>query len=366
MKKTILLAALTVVPAFAEVIDAPPVDSSQLLQTLKQIREVNETGFKSRRSQVYAQVSAAAQNAEKSVALWKEAVKAVQFEGAKNEGAGMQHWREGEGEALGSKLCSNAVKLHIQWLALSLQHSMGADIKQLLPQVIEYTKQLQQDEAASEHLQDQIKRDQERGGPTPKQSIQDAAEKRMHDRVMSTSILSSPIARMLQVGDFFGEYTEKTKGESAGWEMTPGSFDGIYHSIILPQFRATKDVRLLDYWELALKRETDNAAERKLDIEQREWTQIKRPALLWARAQDVLVLGLRNRAISEMFSVVKTYPHHPEAKTWVAQLEEVLKAPTSVATSANPAPASPVPSRAVVPTPAVQAPVQLKPPAGKQ
>ena len=356
MKHTILLAIFTVMPAFAEVSDAPPVDSSQILQSLKQIREINETGSKNRRSQVFSQVSAAAQSAEKSVALWKEAVKAVQFEGAKNEGAAMQHWREGEGDALGSKLCSNAVKLHLQWLTLSLQHAGGAEVKQLLPQIIEYTKQIQLDEAAADHLDDQIKREHEHPGPQQKQNIEDAAVKRMHDRVMRTSISESPIARWLQIGEHLGEPAGKQKSEPAGWEMIPGNLDGIYQSIILPYFRATKDVRLLEYWDLAIKREADSAAERRLDIEQREWTQVKRPALLWARSQDVLLLGLRNRAISEMFNVLKTFPHHPEAKTWVTQLEDTIKTPASTASPLTPAPITPPAPRAGVPPPSAPLP----------
>lgn len=366
MKRTILLATITTfaLPAFAQVSDAPPVDAGQLLQSLKQIREINATGIKSRRSHAYSQVSAAAQSAEKAVALWKDAVKAVQFEGAKNEGAAMQNWREGEGDALGSKLCSNAVKLHLQWLVLSFQHAGGTEVKQLLPQIIEYTKQIQQDEAAAEHLDDQLKREHERGGPHQKQNIEDAAEKRMHDRVMRTSILESPIARWLQIGEHFGQQKGKQKDESAGWEMIPGNLDGIYQSILLPHFRAAKDMRLLEYWELAIRRETDRAAERRLDIEQREWTQVKRPALLWARSQDALLLGLRNRAISEMFSVLKTFPHHPEAKTWVALLEETIKTPASASSPTTPEPvalpvprasvppsAAPVPTATIVPVP---------------
>lgn len=363
MKRTILLATITAFAshAFAQTGDAPPVDAAQLLQSIKQLREVSETAIKNRRNQTYGQISAAAQSAEKAVAFWKDAVKAVQFDGAKNEGTAMHNWKEGEGDVLGSKLCANAVKLHLQWLALSLQHSNGADTKQLLPQVIEYTKQLQMDAAAIERLDDQITRERERGGPVQKKSIEDAAVKRMHDQLLRTSINESPVSRWLQLGDLLSEYTRKSKTESAGWEMTPGNMEGIYQTIILPQFRATRDPRLLEYWDMTLKRETDRAAERKLDIEQREWTQVKRPALLWARSQDVLLLGFRNRAISEMFNILKTYPQHPEAQSWGAQLEQLIKSSVPGPPASVPQPA--IRSTAPPPAPAATiAPAQTVPP----
>ncbi len=360
MKKTILIATITAFAShtFAQVGDAPPVDAGQLLQSLKQIREINDTGVKTHRNQAYAQISAASQSAEKSAALWRDAVKAVQFDGAKNEGTAMHNWKEGEGETMGSKLCGNAAKLHLQWLSLSLQHSGGSDVKQLLPQVIEYTKQLQIDTAAADHLDDQIKKEHERGGPPQKQSIEDAAVKRMHDQLLRTAITESPVARWLQLGELLSEYGGKKKGEPSAWEMTPGNLEGIYQSIIVPQFRTDKDPRLLEYWDMTIKRETDRAAERKLDIEQREWTQVKRPSLLWARSQDVLLLGFRNRAIGEMFNVLKTFPHHPEAQSWAAQLEEIIRttapAPSPARRANTPPPTPPVPpvpTATIVPAP---------------
>ena len=346
MKRTILLATFATFAshALAQTGDAPPVDAGQLLQSLKQIREINMTGIKTRRSQALSQISAAAQSAEKAVALWKDAVKAVQFEGAKNAGTAMHNWKEGEGDALGSKLSGNAARLHLQWVALSLQHSAGTDAKQLLPQVIEFTKQLQLDEAAADRLDEQIKREHERGGPMQKQNIEDAASKRMHDQLLRTSITESPVARWLQLGELLSEYGAKTKGEPSAWEMTPGNLEGIYQAVILPQFRAAKDPRILEYWDLTIKRATERAADRKLDIEQREWTQVKRPALIWARAQDVLLLGFRNRAINEMFSVLKTFPHHPESQSWASQLEELIRISTPA-----PAAAPSLAPRATVP-----------------
>src|SRR5215218_3954476 len=122
MKRSLLLTILAALAAFptspslAQTGDAPPVDAGQLLQKLKELRDVNETGLKNRRTQAYQQVASALASPEKAVAFWKEAVKSAQFEGAEREGAQIRDWREGDGEALNDKLGQNAVVLHLRWL----------------------------------------------------------------------------------------------------------------------------------------------------------------------------------------------------------------------------------------------------------
>ena len=138
------------------------------------------------------------------------------------------------------------------------------------------------------------------------------------------------------------------------WENGPGNVNGIFQTIILPEFRAKKDPRLLEYWDMVLKKETERMADRTLDVEVREWTMERRPKLLWQRTQDVLLLGQRNRAIGEMFNIVKSFPYHPDAAGWLDQLE------TTLVPNAEPV-AAPAPSTGTVPPPV---PVPSAVPAG--
>lgn len=365
MKRSFLLATILALTArtFAQVSDAPPMDVNQLLQSLKQLRDQGETSIKNRRNTAYQQVMAAAASPEKAAAFWKEAVKAVQFDGASHEGAQLHDWKEGDGEALNDKLGQEAVRMHLQWLALTLQHAAGAETKTMLPQVIEFTKIIQADQVATERLTEQLEKAKEREGPktasAKKNIAEDSIVKHVHDQILKTPVSGSPVSRWLQLGELVGDGGKKRtkEGGATGWESTPGNLDGIYNAIILPEFRAAKDPRLLEYWDLTIKRETERAAARKLDVEQRDWAQVRQPALRWARAQDVLILGYRNRAIGEMFTLVKSFPQHPEAANWISQIEMLLAPPAPVpaapAAIATPvaAPAS-IPSSALLPPPA--------------
>jgi hypothetical protein len=116
----------------------------------------------------------------------------------------------------------------------------------------------------------------------------------------------------------------------------------------------------MDYWDMKLKKEADAATRSKLSFEVDKFNTLRRPALLWNRAQEYTYLGQKNRAVTEMFNQIKTYPNHPDASDWVTALEAMLApqpapeaapapAPAPSTSSALPAPAPVVPT---VPPPA--------------
>jgi hypothetical protein len=367
-----LLAALCANLA-GQTADLPPVDMNQLLQSLRQFREQNETSTKARRTSAYQQVTAAAATNEKAAAAWTEAVLAVQFAGVDQQTAAVRDWQQDEGAALRSKEAANAARLHLQWLGLTLQHVSGAETKQLLSSVIDFTKQVQADRDAIEKLEESIDKARDRmpGGrraPVSKSVADDSRTKKLHDSIMRMSVVNSPVSRRLQIVELLGDVGKKKNGEGeggSGWEPVPGNVDGIYRSIILPEFRATKDPRLLEYWDMVLKREAEKVVPGMPDYDERQLTQVRRPALLWARAQDVMLLGQRNRALTEMFNLLKAYPQHPEAAGWISQLEGMLAPSAPVPpTSASAPPAgqpAPLPTATILPDAAAGTPPAPQP-----
>lgn len=354
----VLIAALCA-PAFPQSSDAPPVDANQLLQALRQFREQNETSVKTRRSTGYQQVMAAAASNEKAAAAWADAVLAVQFAGVDHQTAAVRDWQQDEGQALRTKEASNAARLHLQWLGLTIQHASGAETKQLLNNIIEFTRQVQADADMIEKVAEQIDkaRDRTPGGrraPANKEIADDTRAVKLHDSIMKMSVVNGPMAKRLQIVELLGEGGgRKKKGdgdEGPGWEPVPGNVDGIYRSIILPEFRASKDPRLLEYWDMVLKRDAERIQPDMPDYQERQLTQVRRPTLLWSRAQDIMVLGQRNRAVTEMFNIIKTYPQHPDAAQWMTQLEGLLAPPAPPAAAVPPAGA--LPTATLLPTPA--------------
>ena len=338
-----LIVATLAVPAFAQLNDAPPVDMRQLLQGLRQFKEQNETGLKTRRNAAYQQVTTAAASLDKAAAYWTDAVLAVQFAGVDHQTTAVRDWKQGEGEGLKAKEGANAARLHLVWLGLTIQHAAGAEAKQLLTSVIDFTKQLEADDAAISHLVEVIDKTKAKKGTPNKALSEETHAKKIHDSILKMSVTTSPVAKRLQIADLLGDVAKKKKkGEDAPpatWETVPGNVNGIYTAIILPEFRATKDARLLEYWDLMIRKEQEGIYAGMPDFEERQWSQVKKPAMLWSRTQDLLLIGQRNRAVTEMFNLIKAFPQHPDAASWIAQLEgsitSPIQAPASAATILN-------------------------------
>ena len=311
--------ALTAFPAFsAELQDAPPVDLGQFLKALHTIKDQQTVQAKAMKQKALQQVQAAAASPAAAVAAWEEAVRLAQFEGAAKEGSQFKDWREKEGDALKEKEAANAAQLHFKWMAITLQRSIGTPVKDLLPAVIGFTKELAADQVAMDALDDSIKRDKElaTGGKHGKDhKNNDEMVKRMHDQILRAPVNGSVAAKVMKIGELLA--VEK-------WEGAAGNLDGIFNNIVLPEFRAARDPRLLEYWDVKLKREAEVAARTKLAFDLDKYNQVRRPELLWSRAQDVMALGQRNKAIGEMFTLIKTYPTHPNADDWVTSLEGIL------------------------------------------
>ena len=316
-------------------------DMAQILQALKALKTQQVQQSKSQKMRALQDVTAGASNPTKAADMWEEAVRATQFAGSSKEGAQYREWKDNEGSALRTKEVASALRLHFNWLAITLQRSAGAEIKELLPAIIQHTKEATASKIAMEQFDENMKREKELANGRPgrgERKNNDAAVKKMYEQVISKSVASGVIAKWLQIEPLVSEVSkDKEKG---GWEMAPANVDAIFGTIVLPELRAQKDPRVPEYWDMRLRTEAEEATKNKLDFEAGKFNAITRPQLLWQRAQDMAAIGQRNRAISEMFNLVKAHPAHPNASAWVASLEQQL----SQALAPAPAPAANAPA----------------------
>jgi hypothetical protein len=109
------------------------------------------------------------------------------------------------------------------------------------------------------------------------------------------------------------------------WEMVPRAADSIWLKTILPVLRGRKDQLAVDYWTDRIQREAAGAGDADRAFDAARFAAIRKPELLWSRAGEMLAIGQRNRAIGEMFGIIKTYPAHPSAGEWAASLEKLLQ-----------------------------------------
>jgi hypothetical protein len=336
----------TVVLPSLQAQDAPPVDLNQLRQTLASLRDQQATQVKAQKAAAIQQVMAVAGSADRAAAMWEDAVHATQFDGAAKEGAQFREWREKEGDALRSKEAQNAARLFFHWLGLTLQRSAGATVKELMPAIVAYTKDVTNDQLAMEAFEENLKREKEQDAKRKPNNNphkgEDAQVKKMHDSIINRGLAGSPVVQWLKLGDYVNV---------PNWEQNPGDVNGIFQKIVLPELRAEKDPRLIEYWDMRLKREADAVTRGHLSFEVDKFNSVRRPALQWSRAQELLVLGQKNKAISEMVGIIKAHPAHPDASNWLTEIEQLVAPPAPPATA--PVSAT-VPTGAAPVTPAAQ------------
>ena len=326
----VIATALAVPCAHAQ--DGQAVDIGQMLQQLRALRADTTAKNKADKQKAIQEVASAAASGESAVNAWEKAVMATQFDGVTKEATAFKAWRDNEGEALKEAEGKNAARLYFQWLAITLQRSSGTPVKDLLPTIINFTKELAADQAGMENLDETIKHEKEREAAKRgnQRKSNDGEVKKMHDSILHRPLGGSTVVQWLKLGEWVN--VEK-------WEGTPGNFDGIYEKTILPELRVQHDQRVLEYWDLKIKREGENAAKSKLEFEHDKFLTQKLPVLLWRKASDMAAIGMKNRAATEMFTLIRKYPQHPDAGEWMGRLEEMLM-PAAPTPAVAPAPAT--------------------------
>jgi len=183
-----------------------------------------------------------------------------------------------------------AVRMHLTYLVLSLHRANGATIPQLMPALLSYTDQIT---AAHDVIGKQ--------------------------EMMKRGVNDSIFVRWYGIGKLLENLKD--------WENTPGDVEGIFQKAILPQLRKDKDPRIIGYWDARIQREANDAKGRNRTFDAEQFDQVLKPNLLWSRAQEFLAIGQRNRAINEMFAIIKAYPAHPNSAGWIDNLVKLVSPP---------------------------------------
>ena len=208
----------------------------------------------------------------------------------------------------------NAVRLYFQWLALTLQRSSGTPVKDMLPSVVNYTKELLArpgGDGEPRTTPSNATRKRTMASAASQRKSNDGDVKKMHDNILNRPLGGSVVVQWLKLGEWV---------TVAGWEETPGNFDGIYEKIILPELRAPARpacARVLGHEDQAGRRP-------RREIEARirastNSTPSDSPRCSGASATDMAVLGFKNRAATEMFNLIQAIRTHPDAGDWMGQ-----------------------------------------------
>ncbi len=272
-------------------------DATALLQELKAIKTKQSDARRQRFEAIAAKLRAASRSDDSATRIYSEAVRDSEFSANARDTARFQEWRERNKGALSKdKAAGTAARLHLNYLAISLERAANPDGEPPLRALWEYATALK---AAR----------MEYGGELTANEV--------GKRLLQDSIADSPIAR----ANFIVPELQNLKG----WEMSAGSLHGVLEKDLRDPLREIKDARLLDTWKLEIDFESKNAESEKSDLNKAAILQVELPRRYWGQARDMIVLGQTNRGIGEMVKLVRAYPSHPDLPAWVDEITQALQ-----------------------------------------
>ncbi len=324
-----VIAGLMLVP-IVRAQDASPVNADSILRELDMIEQRQKQTLASARQMAVSQLRSAAVSPSAAAALYADAVEAVEFEGKPNKGAAYSEWKAGMGDALRSAEFQNVILLHLRYLVMSLERGGSDKPEMFISPSLAYANDLIQ---TDDTFLDLKKKQADKPAGDRAQRDREIAQKAMNAKkdLLDKSIADGVFTRWLRLQQWL------PKGDT--WELTPGNLAGILEKNVRSVMRSVKDPALIQTWDLEMKVLADRATSGRLDFLAADFNTMVRPKMIFSRANDMILLGQKNRAANDIYILVKTYPQHPDFSKWVAKLREILKpaAPAEAAAPQQPA-----------------------------
>ena len=214
------------------------------------------------------------------------------FDGLKDKVSAFMDWKKNHAEEMRSQDFQTALRLHLRYLILSLERGGTDKPMTLAKPSMDYVAELVKAQADFKS---------------------DAAEK----EILSKKINDSLFTHWLKLGQWLPSEKE--------WESSPNNVSGILEKNIRRPLREAKDPNLISVWDFEIQTRNENISKRgSRDYDANQFKTIELPKLQFARANDLVALGMNNRGITEIFALIKANPQHPDFAAWLQRLRELL------------------------------------------
>jgi len=303
--------------------DAAAVNADAILRDLDQIEQQQKQAIRSARITAISQIKAAASNGTAAANLYEKAIEATQFDGIRNKGSSFTDWKSSHADMLRNKEMQTMLLLHLKYLVLSMERK-GSDKPELFaPPALSYAVEVA---AFDPVLLKQAEAIKENTGQKEDIAMMKEVQK-MKDELLTKSLAESVFVKWLRLGSWLPKADD--------WELAPGNISGILEKDVRPFLRQAKNPQLIETWEFEMKVLADRITFGRLEHQAEEFNTVTRPRLQFSRASDMVEIGQKNRAATEIYTMIKTYPQHPDFGKWVQSLREMLK-PAEPAPAASP------------------------------
>ena len=287
--------------------DASPPNAAAILQELETMEKKQKQGKVSERNAIIAQIQNASMNGPAAVSFYTQAVEDVEFKGRKDKVEAFIAWKKSHADQLRSKEMQTALLLHLKYLLLALQRKDLEKPETQLPAVTAYLNEL----ISCDDLFSDLKQE-------------------------SRSLMDKPLGQSV-----FAQWLSLKQWlpDDKIWESRPGDVSGILEKNIRSIMREKKDAQLSGTWDLEMKVEAARVTAGRSDHKADQFNTVTLPQMQFKQAQDMILIGQPNRGLTQILTLARTNPWHPDFAIWVAKIREMVK-PASAQTSPQPTPDS--------------------------
>lgn len=289
--------ATTLLPVQAER-DTAPINSEQILKEVEQL----EVKQKSRLLESKTQMLNILQNSLKSgpaaSRLYEDAVEATQFNGRKDKSQAFSDWKKKNADLLRSQEMQAALELHLRYLVLSLDRAASEKEIDFVNPSLAYINDVSK-----------ILLDQAKGISFPPEA------KALLDRSLAESIFT----KWMLLSPWLPNATD--------WELNPGNIDGIFEKNIRQPLRKENSPLLVGTWDFQIKIQADRITLGRLDYEADKFQIVTQPRMLFSRANDMILVGLKNKGCTEILQLLRSHPEHPDFPKWAEKIRQVFSSP---------------------------------------
>jgi len=287
-------------------------DRAKALEELKAIEQKNDTLTQDLLAKSARDLTEAGSDKFKAVQVYLESYRNVEFGRAQDGETRFQQWRVENKDKIASLDFSTAAQLHVQYVALVCREALGEKEAPKAGEWGVYWENLFKSREVAESPGDLT----EAKGPVAKKSGMGRKQKKESGNDFDRPALESPLVRDRQIQGFL-EGVQEAKLSSA-------SVGPIFNQVVRPHLRKAKSRELMRLWDLRIAAMDEDVEKEVKTLGADDYKILKRPELMWERADDLEKIGERESAWAQKMGILRANPYHPKLSKWIEDLKQAL------------------------------------------
>jgi hypothetical protein len=306
----------------------PPQNKPALLQELDKIASGSDALTQKRRAEAISRLQTGSSSGSAAVELYVSAMENTKY---RDNHQDFIDWRQKKQNELHHTSFQNAAQLQLRYILLGLQRSTQKTALMQVPEFLEYLNSL-----ASLHFLEE--------GFAPTRTQKGArgavqAPSPPSDKVIpeALSLIRQPatkssVVEWLQIDDLL---------PGKDFESSAGNFEGILEKNVKTPLRGTNDTRLPGAWDFQITTEAAVANAANSQQQTETFRNERLPELIFGKLKDTAAIGQPNRALTEMMTLIRTYPSNSSVDVWITTARGLLtNRPAAPTPAATPQPAT--------------------------